>query len=89
MRKLVLVAALALTSGVAMPGIAQKGEVIVESGPGVAGAATPTVSVRGPQRTVDLSVRDPAQFKLIAKGDQVETIYVEATATAVTPAMKK
>ena len=48
-------------------------------------AATQTVTLRGPQRTVDLHVRDPEQFKLIAKGDQVEATYTEAAAVSVTP----
>ena len=52
-------------------------------------AATQTVTLRGPQRTVELKVRDPEQFKLIAKGDQVEATYTEAVAIAVSPAAKK
>jgi hypothetical protein len=46
-------------------------------------AATQTVTVRGPQRTVELPVRDPEQFKLIAKGDQIEATYTEAVAVSV------
>ena len=52
-------------------------------------AATQTVTLRGPQRTVELKVRDPEQFKLVAKGDQVEATYTEAVAIGVTPAAKK
>lgn len=52
-------------------------------------AATQTVTVRGPKRTLDLKVADPAQFKLIAKGDQIEATYTEAAALSVTPAAKK
>jgi DNA-binding beta-propeller fold protein YncE len=48
-------------------------------------AATQKVTVRGPHRTVDLHVRDPEQFKLISKGDQIEATYAEAMAIAVTP----
>ena len=51
-------------------------------------AATQTVTLRGPQRTVELKVRDPEQFKLVAKGDQVEATYTEAVAIAVSPAKK-
>jgi hypothetical protein len=51
-------------------------------------AATQTVTVKGPQRTVDLKVRDPEQFKLVAVGDQIEATYTEAVAVAVTPAAK-
>lgn len=49
-------------------------------------AATQTVTVKGENRTIDLKVRDPEQFKLIAVGDQIEATYTEATAVAVTPA---
>jgi hypothetical protein len=52
-------------------------------------AATQMVTLRGPQRTVELQVRDPEQFKLISKGDQVEATYTEAVAIGVTPAAKK
>ena len=49
-------------------------------------AGTQTVTVKGPERTVDLKVRDPEQFKLIAVGDQIQATYTEALAVAVTPA---
>jgi hypothetical protein len=52
-------------------------------------AATQTVTVKGPQRTVDLKVRDPEQFKLIAVGDQIQATYTEALALAVTQAKPK
>ena len=42
-----------------------------------------TITLRGPQHTVDVKVRDPEQFKLIAKGDQVEATYAEALAMKV------
>jgi DNA-binding beta-propeller fold protein YncE len=51
-------------------------------------AATQKVTLKGPERTVDLKVRDPEQFKLIAVGDQIEATYTEAIAVAVTPAAK-
>jgi len=47
-----------------------------------------SVRLRGPQRTVDLKVRDPNQFKLIKVGDQVEATFTEAVAIAVEPAPK-
>lgn len=50
--------------------------------------ATQTVTLKGPKHTVDLKVRDPKQFALIAKGDQVQATYTEAVAIAVTPAKK-
>jgi hypothetical protein len=49
-------------------------------------AQTQTVTLKGPKRTVDLKVRDPKQFALIAKGDQVEATYTEAFAIGVSPA---
>lgn len=51
--------------------------------------AAKTVTVKGPQRTVELNVRDPEQLKLIAKGDQIEATFTEAMAVSVTPAKKK
>lgn len=47
------------------------------------------VTLRGPNRTVDLRVRDPKQLAMISKGDQVEAVYTEAVAIAVEPAVKK
>ncbi len=47
-----------------------------------------TITVKGPQRTVNLKVRDPEQFKRIAVGDQIEATYTEAVALSVTPAAK-
>ena len=44
---------------------------------------TQTVTLRGPTRVVDLRVHDPAQFQLVAVGDQVEATYIEATAISV------
>ena len=51
-------------------------------------AATQTVTVKGPERTVDLKARDPEQFKLIAVGDQIQATYTEAVAVEVTPMAK-
>ena len=47
------------------------------------------VTLKGPQRTVDLKVADPEQFKRIAKGDQVEATFTQALAIAVEPTAKK
>ncbi len=49
-------------------------------------AKTQVITLKGPQRTVDLKVADPEQFKRIAKGDQVEATYSEALAIKVEPA---
>jgi hypothetical protein len=51
--------------------------------------AKQSITLKGPKRTVDLVVADPAQFKLIAKGDQVEAKYTQALAITVEPAAKK
>ena len=51
--------------------------------------AKQSITLKGPQRTVDLVVADPAQFKLIAKGDQVEAKYTQALAMSVEPVAKK
>lgn len=50
--------------------------------------ARQTVKLKGPQRTVELHIADPEQFKRVAKGDQVEATFTEAVAIAVTPAAK-
>jgi hypothetical protein len=44
-----------------------------------------TVTLRGPQNIVELSISDPEQFKRIAKGDQIEAQYVEAAAVSIVP----
>lgn len=44
---------------------------------------TGMVTLRGPQRTLDLQVKDKAMLKDIAVGDQVEANYVEATVISV------
>jgi Cu/Ag efflux protein CusF len=51
-------------------------------------SAKQTVTLRGPNRTVDLKIPDPAQFKRVAKGDQVEATYTQAMAIVVEPAKK-
>ena len=52
-------------------------------------AASQVVTLRGPKRTVRLTVTDPEQFKRVAKGDQVEATYTQAMAIAVEPVAKK
>ena len=51
--------------------------------------AKQVVTLKGPQRTVELRVPDPEQFKRIAKGDQVEATFTQALALAVEPIAKK
>jgi hypothetical protein len=45
------------------------------------------ISLKGPKgRVVDLKVRNQDHFKVVKVGDQVEAVYTEAMAIAVTPA---
>jgi len=47
------------------------------------------ISLKGPQgKVVDLKVRNQDHFKVVNVGDQVEAVYSEALAVAVTPAPK-
>jgi hypothetical protein len=46
------------------------------------------VTVKGPQRTVNLKLDDPQQIKLIKVGDQIEATYTEAVAIALVPEAK-
>ncbi len=52
-------------------------------------AAKQSITLKGPQRTVEMRIADPEQFKRVAKGDQVEATYTQALAMAVTPVAKK
>lgn len=74
----------------AKPGEAPAGavgrEVMVVADVVAVDAAKQSVRLRGPQRTVDLKVKDPEQFKLIKVGDQVEATFTEAVAISVEPA---
>jgi hypothetical protein len=45
-----------------------------------------TITLKGPERTIDLEVRDPEQLKLIKVGDQVQAVYTEALALGLEPA---
>ena len=48
-----------------------------------------TVTLRGPKQTVEVAVEDPARFKEIKVGDQVEALYIEAVALEVMSAKSK
>jgi Cu/Ag efflux protein CusF len=52
-------------------------------------AAKQTIALKGPQRTVELRIPNPEQFKKISKGDQVEATFTQAVAIAVQPAAPK
>ena len=48
-----------------------------------------TITLKGPRgNEVTLDVRNPDQFKVVKKGDQVEVTYTEALALSVEPAPK-
>ncbi|MGH8764113.1 MAG: hypothetical protein ACRET8_00190 [Burkholderiales bacterium] len=45
------------------------------------------ISLKGPRgNVIDLHVRNPDQFKVVKKGDQVEVVYTQAIALSVEPA---
>jgi len=71
------------------PGGAAGREVTIVADVVAVDPARQTVTLRGPNRTVDLRIPDPEQFKRIAKGDQVEAKYLQAVAVAVAPAAGK
>src|SRR4030095_4518023 len=51
--------------------------------------AKQVVTLKGPKQTVNLRIPDPAQFKNIAKGEQVQARYTQAMAVAVEPTAAK
>ena len=48
-----------------------------------------TVTLRGPKRTIELAVNDPAQLKEIKVGNQVEALFTEAVAIEVSAAPRR
>jgi Cu/Ag efflux protein CusF len=71
------------------PGAAAAQQVEVTADVVAVNAKTQTVTLKGPNQTVDLKVRDPAQFKLIKVGDQIQAVYTQALALSVEPAPAK
>ena len=69
----------------AQPGGMAAHQVTVLADVTAVNAKTHTVTLKGPERTVDLKVRDPEQFKLIKVGDQIEAVYSEGMALSVEP----
>ncbi len=48
-----------------------------------------TITLKGPRGNVmELNVRNPDQFKVVKKGDQVEVTYTEAVAMSLVPSAK-
>jgi Cu/Ag efflux protein CusF len=71
------------------PGGAAGRQVTVTADVVAVDPAKQIVTLKGPKQTVNLRVPDPAQFKNIAKGDQVQATYTQAMAVAVEPSAKK
>jgi hypothetical protein len=71
------------------PGVAMESTVHVVANVVALNQKAQTVTLRGPQRTVELSVNDPAVMKTIKVGDQVDVVYTEAVALTVTADKKK
>jgi hypothetical protein len=44
-----------------------------------------TLTLRGPQKTLTLRIKDPQQLALVQVGDQVEATYSEAVAVSIDP----
>jgi Cu/Ag efflux protein CusF len=72
-----------------MPGGAVGRQVIIVADVVAVDPANQIVTLKGPNQTVDLRIADQEQFKLIAKGDQVEAKFTQALAVAVEPATRK
>lgn len=65
-------------------------QVVIMANVTAVNAKDSTVTLRGPKgNSVDLHVPDPAQLKRVKVGDQVEAVYTEAMAVAVTHQGKK
>lgn len=71
------------------PGVAMERTVQVIANVVAVNPKAETVTLRGPKRTVELAVKDPAALQNIKVGDQVEVTYVEAVALTVTADKKK
>jgi hypothetical protein len=72
------------------PGAAGAREVTVTADVMAVDPKAMTITVRGPNgHMVDLKVKNPDHFKAVKVGDQIQAVYVEAMAIAVTPAPKK
>ena len=68
----------------AVAGGAAAKQVVIMANVTAVNAKAGTVTLRGPKgNSVDLSVPDPGQLKLVKVGDQVEAVYTEAVAITV------
>ena len=68
------------------PGFAASRTVKVIADVSAGDSAAGTITLRGPKRSIDLSVKDKELLKDIRVGDQIAATYEEAVAIAVTPA---
>ena len=71
------------------PGVTVERTIQVTASVVVVNPGAQTVTLRGPKRTVDLFINDPAQLQNVKVGDFVEAVYVEAIALTVTEANRK
>lgn len=71
------------------PGVAVEHKVHVTASVVAVNTKAQTITLRGPKRTVDLFINDPAQLQNVKVGDFVEAVYVEAIALTVTDVKKK
>ncbi len=68
------------------PGLVASRTVKVIADVSAVDAAAGTITLRGPKRSIDLSVKDKELLKDIRVGDQIAATYEEAVAIAVTAA---
>ena len=66
------------------PGVAVERTVNVTASVVAVNPKAQTITLRGPKRTVELYINDPAQLQNVKVGDFVEATYVEAIALTVT-----
>ncbi len=71
------------------PGVVVEKSVRVVANVVAVNSKAQTVTLRGPKRTVELAVKDPAMLQNVKVGDQVEGVFTEAVALTVTAAPKK
>lgn len=71
------------------PGVAMAEQMTVVADVVAVNRRSQTITLRGPEHTVDLHVRDPEQFKRVQVGDQVQATFTEAVAISVEPAKNK
>lgn len=71
------------------PGMAVEKSVRVIANVVAVNPKAQTVTLRGPKRTLELAVKDPAMLKNVKVGDQVEGLYTEAVALTVSADRKK